>query len=149
MTIITDEMRKELAEKPAARAGEFVVTIDGCREASDKDGQGFSLLELTVAEGAEEGAQCNERLYIFPKDVYAYDNTALVRTKVAINKLDAIGKVFGVTIVDPAKDLSKLAGKTMRVIRTESKPKEGSDRTFINNTKFSAIEKEEQDIPLA
>ena len=148
MTIITDEMRKELSEKPAAGVGEFTVIIDGCKTTVDAKGEEYSLLELTVTEGEEEGSQCNERLYIFSKDVYQYDNTALVRTKVAINKLNQIGGIFDVTISDPVKDLSKLVGKTMRVIRTESKPKEGSDKTFTNNTKFLAVA-EEQDIPLA
>lgn len=146
MTLITDEMRKELSEKPAAGVGEFTVIIEACKEVIDKDGQVFSLLELTVSEGEEEGAQCNERLYIYPKDIYQYDNTALVKTKVAINKLNNIGEIFDVTITDPVKDISKLVGKTMRVIRTESKKKEGQDRTYINNTKFLAVEVE-QEIP--
>lgn len=147
MTLITDEMRKELSEKPAAGAGEFTVIIDSCKEAADQRGETYSLLELTVTEGVEEGSQCNERLYIYPKDVYQYDNTALVKTKVAINKLNNIGEIFDVTISDPVKDIAKLVGKTMRVIRTQSKPKEGTDKTYINNTKFLAVV-EEQDIPL-
>lgn len=148
MTVITDEMRKELAEKPEAEDGEFIVTIDGCSAKTDQNGQGYSLLELTVTEGAEEGSHCNERLYIFPKEIYEFDDVAKKRTKIAYNKIASIGKIFDVTISNVVTDLNKLAGKTLRVIRTKSPAKNDPNKFYTNNVKFLAVA-EEQEIPLA
>lgn len=146
VTNINPEMYEELRENESAPEGKFNILIEKVSEAEDKNGVSFTLMEATVQGGQFDGKQANESFYIYPKEVYDYDNTARIKTKMAINKLSQIGEIFNDVIYNLPADLKKYEGKVIGVERSKTEKGEGSSKkTYYNNKKYF---KADLDIPM-